>query len=98
MAGRAAAERVHRSSVGGRPGLVYAGLTSFVLGWTALWFLINRLAMPPYLPGTTQDPSYAPPEAVAALVVVASALVLPVSAIACALAFRRRARSLGSTM
>jgi len=43
--------------------------------------------MPPYIPGASIDPTFAPPRAVAGLAIVAGALVLPGSAIACALAF-----------
>jgi hypothetical protein len=95
LVGRAAADLVHRSATRVRPALTYTVLTTFVLGWSAAWFLLNLSRMPPYVPGATQDPTYAPPEAVAGLAVVAGALVLPVSALACLLAFRRRARSLG---
>lgn len=77
-----------------RPALMHAVLAALVLGWTAAWFLVNLGRMPPYVPGATRDPTYAPPEAVAGLAVVAGALVLPVSAIACWLAFRRRERML----
>ena len=97
IAGRAAAEYLHRSATRVRPALMYAGLTTFVLGWSLVWFLINLSAMPPYIPGASRDPTYAPPEAVAGLIVVAAALVLPGSAIACALAFRSRRRSLSRT-
>ena len=97
VVGRAAADLVHRSTTRVRPALMYAGLTTFVLGWAAVWFLINLSAMPPYIPGASHDPTYAPPEAVAGLVVVATALVLPGSAIACSLAFRSRGRSLRRT-
>src|SRR4051812_37745195 len=57
------------------------------------------LPAPPHaaVPGASHDPTYAPPEAVARLAVVATALVLPRSAIACVLAFRSRARSLRGT-
>lgn len=95
VVGRAAADLVHRSATRVRPALTSTVLATFVLGWSAAWFLLNLSRMPPYVPGATQDPTYAPPEAVAGLAVVASALVLPVSAIACVLAFRRRARWLG---
>jgi len=94
VAGLAAADLVHRSTRRVRPALIYTLLIAFVLGWSAAWFFVNLNAMPPYLPGATRDPTYAPPEAVAALAVVAGALVLPGSALACALAFRRRARRL----
>lgn len=65
-------------------------LAIFVLGYAAAWFLFNLGRMPPYIPGASTDPTFAPPEAVAGLAVVTSALVLPGSAIACALAFRVR--------
>jgi hypothetical protein len=97
VVGSAAADLVHRSTTRVRPALIYAVLTTFVLGWSAAWFLFNLGRMPPYVPGATQDPTYAPPEAVAGLAVVATALVLPGSAIACVLAFRSRARSLRRT-
>ncbi|HEY8164847.1 MAG TPA: hypothetical protein VIF83_04760 [Gemmatimonadaceae bacterium] len=97
VVGRAAADLVHRSTARVRPALIYTVLTTIVLGWSAAWFLFNLSRMPPYVPGATHDPTYAPPEAVAGLAIVASALVLPGSAIACALAFRRRGRSLRRT-
>jgi hypothetical protein len=58
------------------------------------WFLFNLVAMPPYVPGSTMDPTFAPPKAVAWLAVFTSVLVLPGSALACALAFRYRQRML----
>jgi len=91
VVGHAAAALVQRSVARVRPALIYTALTIFVLAWAAAWFLFNLRRMPPYIPGATQDPTFAPPEAVVGLAVVASALVLPVSAIACVLAFRRRA-------
>jgi len=97
LAGRAAAEFAHRSATRVRPARIRVALTAFVIVCTAAWFFINLYAMPPYIPGATDDPTYSPPEAVTALAVVACALVLPVSAIACWLAFRTRARSLGRT-
>lgn len=69
----------------------YAGLAAFVLGYAALWFVYNLGRMPPYIPGALRDPTAAPPRAVAGLAVVAGALVLPGSALASALAFRRAA-------
>jgi hypothetical protein len=97
VVGFAAADLVHRRTTRVRPALLYAGLAVLALGWSAAWFRFNLSRMPPYVPGATQDPTYAPPEAVAGLAVVASALVLPGSAIACWLAFRSRGRSLGRT-
>lgn len=73
---------------------MYTVLTTLVLGWSDAWFLFNLSRMPPYIPGSSEDPTYAPPKAVAGLLVVASALVLPVRAIACGLAFRSHARRL----
>lgn len=95
--GRAAAEFAHQRTTRIRPALMSAGLTALVLGWSAAWFLFQLHRMPPYIPGASHDPTYAPPEAVAGLAVVATALVLPGSAIACVLAFRSRARSLRRT-
>lgn len=94
VVGRVAADLVHRSTTRVRPALIYTVLMTFVLGWSAAWFFFQLSRIPPYLPGATHDPTYAPPEAVAALAVVASALVLPGSALACVLAFRSRARRL----
>lgn len=97
VVGYAAADLIHRSTRPVRPTLTYTVLAIFALGWSAAWFLINLRAMPPYIPGASRDPTYAPPEAVAGLAVVASALVLPVSVIACLLAFRSRGRTLRRT-
>lgn len=94
VAGRVAADLVQRSATRVRPFVFYTMLASFVVGWSAAWFLLNLRAIPPYLPGATHDPTFAPPEAIAGLAVVTSALVLPGSAIACILAFRNRARRL----
>ena len=77
--------------------VTYAVLATFVLGYAAAWFLFNLGRMPPYIPGALTDPRIATPQAVAGLAVVASALVLPGSALACVLAFRRRRRILRQT-
>lgn len=96
VAGWVAAAYLERITKRGRVTVIYAVLAAFVLGYAAVWFLFNLGRMPPYVPGATHDPTYAPPEAVAGLAVVASALVLPGGAIACALAFRIRRRMLRS--
>ena len=75
----------HRSA-----GATYAVLAAFVLAYAAAWFFFNLGRMPPYIPGAVPDPTVATPRAVAGLAVVASVLVLPGSALAFALAFRRR--------
>ena len=93
-AGWAAAGFAHRSPTRVRAPWMYALLTTFVLGSSAVWFFFQVHRMPPYIPGASADPTYAPPGAVAWLAAVASVLVLPGSAIACALAFRSRGRSL----
>ena len=95
VAGWVAAGSLQRNTKPGRATVTYAVLAAFVLSYTAAWFLFNLGAMPPYIPGASTDPTFAPPRAVAGLAVVASALVLPGSALACALAFRRRGRILG---
>ena len=95
--GFAAADLVHQINTRVRPALSYTLLALFALGWSVVWFLFQLDRIPPYVPGATMDPTYAPPEAVSGLAVVASALVLPGSAIACMLAFRIRARMLRHT-
>jgi hypothetical protein len=97
VVGWAAAGFLQRSTERGLAKRTYAVLATFVSGYAAAWFLFNLGRMPPYIPGATTDPTFAPPRAVAGLAVVASALVLPGSALACAWAFRRRARRLRGT-
>jgi biotin transporter BioY len=92
VAGWVAAEFLQRSTRRYRAAVTFAVLATFVLGYAAGWFLFNLGRMPPYIPGATTDPTFAPPEAVTGLAVVTSALVLPGSALACALAFRRHGR------
>ena len=92
VAGVVAADFVHKRATRVRPAVIYSALTIFAVAWAALWFVFQLDRIPPYVPGATRDPTYAPPEAVAGLSVVASALVLPVSLIACLFAFRRRRR------
>jgi len=86
--GCAAAWFFHRSAARVRSALPYVLLMSFVLLWSAAWFLFQINRMPPYIPGSTEDPTFAPPKAIAGLAIVAGVLVLPVSAIACVLAYR----------
>ena len=95
VAGWVAAGSLLRSTKPSRATLTYAVLAIFVVGYAAAWFLFNLGRMPPYIPGASTDPTFAPPKAVAGLAVVTGALVLPGSALACALAFRRRARMRG---
>ena len=97
LAGWVAAGLLQRSTRRYRAPVIFAVLTAFVLGYAAAWFLFNLGRMPPYIPGATTDPTFAPPQAVAGLAVVTSALVLPGSALACALAFRLRGRMTGRT-
>ncbi|HEU4931800.1 MAG TPA: hypothetical protein VFT48_06950 [Pyrinomonadaceae bacterium] len=94
VAGWVAAGSLLRSSRRARVVVTYAVLALFVLVYAAAWFLFNLGRMPPYIPGASTDPTFAPPRAVVGLAVVASALVLPGSALACVLAFRIRARIL----
>jgi hypothetical protein len=72
--------------------MTFAVLATFVLGYATAWFLFNLGRMPPYIPGATIDPTFAPPRAVAGLAVVTGLLVLPGSALAFALAYRLRGR------
>ena len=94
VAGWAVASFLQQSTKNVRDTVIYAVLATFVLGYAAAWFLFNLGRMPPYIPGATADPTVSPPSAVAGLAVVAGVLVLPGSALACALAFRWRARYL----
>ena len=94
VAGWMAARSLQRSTKRVRPTRTYALLSAFVLVYSAAWFLLNLAAMPPYIPGSSTDPTFRPPTAVAGLAVFTSVLVLPGSALACALAFRRRGRML----
>jgi len=97
VAGWVAARSLQRNTRRDGTIVTYAVLATFVLGYAAAWFLFNLGRLPPYIPGASTDPTFAPPRAVAGLAVVASGLVLPVSALACALAFRRRGRMLRRT-
>lgn len=94
VAGWVAAGFLHQSTNRHRAAVTFAVLAIFVLGYAAAWFLFNVGRMPPYIPGATIDPTFAPPEAVKGLAIFTSALVLPGSALACALAFRLRGRML----
>ena len=96
VAGWMAAGYLQRSDRRDRATRTFAALAAIVLAYAATWFFFNLGRMPPYIPGSTTDPTFAPPEAVAGLAVVTGALVLPGSALACALAFRRRRRSIAS--
>lgn len=93
VAGWVAAGSLGGSTERDRARATYAFLAIFVLAYAAAWFLFNLGRMPPYIPGSTMDPKFAPPQAVVGLAVVTSALVLPGSALACILAFRRRRRA-----
>ena len=88
IAGWVAAGLFRQSTMRYRVVMTLIALATFVLAYAAAWFLFNLGRMPPYIPGASTDPTYAPPEAVTGLAVVTSALVLPGSALACALAFR----------
>ena len=97
IAGWVAAGALQRSVKRDRATATYIGLATFVVGYAVAWFLFNLGRMPPYIPGATIDPTFASPRATANLAVFAGVLVLPGSAIACALAFRRRGQTLRPT-
>ena len=97
IAGWVAAGLRQPSSKRDRAMVTYGALATFVLSYAAAWFFFNLGRMPPYIPGALRDPTIATPQAVTGLAVVASVLVLPGSALACALAFRRRGRMLKRT-
>ena len=90
VAGWVAADLFRRGTKRYRVPLTLTILAIFVLGYAAAWFLFNLRRMPPYIPGASTDPTFAPPEAVTGLAVFTCALVLPGSALACVLAFRGR--------
>ena len=98
VAGWVAAGFLRRGTRRSRATVTYAVLAAFVLGYAAAWFLFNLGRMPPYIPGATTDPTFAPPKAVAGLAIVTSVLVLPGSALACALSFRCRGRMMPGVM
>lgn len=75
-------------TVRGRPIVIYLGLALFALLWTWVWYHFQLDRIPPYLPGATEDPTHAPPEAVRALRYVAVLFVLPISAVASAVIYR----------
>ena len=95
VAGWVAAGSLQRSPKRDRAVATYAVLATFVLGYAAAWFYYNLGRMPPYIPGATMDPTVATPRAIAGLAVFSGAVVLPGSALSCALAFWRRRRMLG---
>ena len=97
VAGWVAAAFVQRGGGRGRTIVIYVVLAIFVLVYAAAWFFFNLGRMPPYIPGATMDPTFAPPKTVAALAIVASAVVLPGSALASLLAFRLRGWALRVT-
>ena len=92
VAGWVAAASLQRRTKRDRAIVTYAVLPIVVLVYAAAWFLFNLGRMPPYIPGSSRDPTFAPPRAVAGLAVDAIGLVWPGSEVACALAFRRRRR------
>ena len=94
VAGWMAAGALQRSAKPNRAAVTYAALATFVVGYAAAWFFYNVGRMPPYVPGAVMDPTIATPGAVRWLAIFTCALVLPGSALACALAFRRRRRLL----
>jgi hypothetical protein len=97
VAGWVAAGLLQRSARRYSASVILTVLATFVLGYAVAWFLFNLGRMPPYIPGASTDPTLAPPEAVTGLAIFTGALVLPGSALACVLAFRRRRRIAGST-
>ena len=94
VAGWVAAGSLERGATRDRTTLTYLVLAAVVITYAAAWFLFNLNRMPPYIPGATMAPPSSPPRAVAGLAVFTSAFVLPGSAVACILAFRRRRRTL----
>ena len=92
LAGWIAAGHLVKSRKFHRARITYATLAVVVVVYVAAWFLYNLKRMPPYIAGSTMDPSASAPEAMGWLAVVTAALILPGSAMACALAFGKRMR------
>jgi hypothetical protein len=94
VAGWMAAGFLRRNRIPERRTRTYAAFAAFVVLYAAAGFLYNVNRMPPYIPGAVMAPTVAIPQAVAGLAAFTAALVLPGSAVAFVLAFRRRARML----
>lgn len=94
VAGWVAAEFLQRNTKPVSSRWTVIMLAAFVLGYATVWFFFNVGRMPPYIPGALIDPTIATPQAVAWLAVVASGLILPGSALVCALVYRGRRRML----
>ena len=94
VAGWVAAGSLLRSTRPDRSGVTYATLSTLVVAYAAAWYFFNLGRMPPYIPGATMDPTEATPRAAANLALFTGAMILPGSAIACAVAFRRRLRTM----
>ena len=92
VAGWVAAGSLLRSPRPDRAALTYVVLGTFVVAYAAAWFFFNLGRMPPYIQGATMDPTVATPRAAANLALFSGAVIVPGSAVACALAFRRRLR------
>src|SRR6185312_12897311 len=73
VVGWVAAWSIMRNSKRDRATVTYAVLAIFVLGYAVAWFLFNLGRMPPYIPGASIDPTFAPPRAVKGLAVVTCA-------------------------
>ena len=97
VAGWVAAGFFQRGTKRFRAVVSFTALAIFLLAYAATWFYFNLGRMPPYIPGATTDPTFAPPQAVKALAFFTFVLVLPGSALACALAFHLRRRTSGHT-
>jgi hypothetical protein len=79
---------------GGRAVLTRFGLPVLVLAWVVAWFFLNAAFMPPYVSRGPHDPQDAPAMLAMAFAYSAVLIVLPGSALACWLAYRKRRRML----
>ena len=93
LAGWAAARSLEQGAKREPTRGTYALLAASIFLYALAWFFFNLHRMPPYIPGATMDPAVASPRATAGLAVVAGVLILPGSALACALAFRHRRKT-----
>ena len=64
-----------------------------VIAYALAWYYFNSHRMPPYIPGAVDEPTVATPEASRNLAIFTAALIMPGSALACAIAFLHRLRA-----
>ena len=88
------ASTYQRSNERARKSMKTTVLPAIVVLYAVAWFLLNLIAMPPYIPGATMDPVFPPSQrAIVGLAVFTALVVLPGSGLACYTLFRSRMRT-----